>query len=249
MRGLDGARVAGKGAGRGVAVIVPLLALVGLVALIAVFRPGGHDQPASTTATTATSVKPGPSDTVPLPLEGGRDVSPLPREIKACESDREATSFDRYSLGEEFEGLKLRHSSYDCDPRVDAHAVARIDADTYVYGDCDPGPDACAPPLSVQSWPACERNPALYTEGPEGQMAEANDLTVRGVPAKLFDDGSRLELYTDETTVVVFAPGANRDLLLGAAKRLTPAHGSKGSAPGHDLPQPAEGLMRGKLAC
>jgi hypothetical protein len=35
---------------------------------------------------------------------------------------------------------------------------------TFIYGTCDPsgGEGGCAPPLEVQVWSACARNPSMY---------------------------------------------------------------------------------------
>jgi hypothetical protein len=76
---------------------------------------------------------------------------------------------------------------------------------SFIYGDCRPAsPDGgCAPPVEVQVWPAGRRSLVSY-DGLRG--GSPPELTrVRGSPAAFFDAGTRLELYTAEVTVVVFA--------------------------------------------
>lgn len=79
-----------------------------------------------------------------------------------------------------------------------------------IYGDCPATPEGgCAPPLEVQSWPECRRDRAGYDDTAPGAR-KAMGLTTFGrgpnpVPGAVFEDGTRLELYTGTTTIVVFA--------------------------------------------
>ena len=101
-----------------------------------------------------------------------------------------------YSAGGRVDGLPLSAILQRDDT---AHFVS------FVYGDCEPSGDAgCAPPAEVQVWPACRRNLALY-EDASSSGGSPEPIMVRGVPAVLFDEGTRLELETQQSTVVVFA--------------------------------------------
>ena len=68
---------------------------------------------------------------------------------------------------------------------------------------------------------------------------------MRGVPAALFDEGTRLELETQQSTVVVFADTRARVLRIAAALRSL-----DGSVPrGRPLPAPDRGDEEGPMGC
>lgn len=122
--------------------------------------------------------------------------------------------FPLYALGPSFDGLPLVALL-----RADAEARAgeKVGADhvTFVYGECESvagGP--CQPPLQVQVWNPCERNEASYDIEPD------ESLELRGVPAAFFERWSRLELFTRDATIVLFADASDRRLLLRAAESL-----------------------------
>ena len=130
---------------------------------------------------------------------------------------------------------------YNAGDRVDGLPLAAIlrRADTaefvsFIYGDCVSVDDAgCAPPAEIQIWPACRRNLGLYDDAIDrGALAER--ISLRGVPALLFDDGTRLELETGRSTVVVFAGTRVRVLRIAAALRAL----DETDAPGLPLPKP-----------
>jgi hypothetical protein len=110
--------------------------------------------------------------------------------------------------------------------------------------------EGCAPPLEIQSWPACERSPADYNAGPPGAaqpIQPTRSFQLRGVPARLYDDGS-LELNTAAATVVIF--GQDTDQLLAAAAALrSPRASPLTAAPGEVLPAPVPGAQNGTLKC
>lgn len=115
---------------------------------------------------------------------------------------------------------------------------------SFIYGDCAPpeGSDegSCAPPMEVQVWNACARNPSFYTQ--DMLNPTPDKTTVRGVPAAYFEGGNRLEIQTGRSTVVIFGdnPGAVASELRGV----------NNSVPAHvDLPAPAAGAMTGKIKC
>ncbi len=137
----------------------------------------------------------------------------------------ESRSFEPlYKAGDRVDGLPL------------AAVLRREDTAefvSFVYGDCGGDDAGCAPPAEIQVWPACRRNLALYDDATDrGALAEP--ITLRGVPALLFDDGTRLELETGRSTVVVFAGTRARVLRIAAALRAL-----DGSVPpGLPLPKP-----------
>ena len=145
-------------------------------------------------------------------------------------------SFDRfpvYYLGESFEGLALTETP----PAGERLA-------SFVYGSCEPtGDTGCAPPLEVQTWPACKRNPSSYELAPGMPMPRRED-TIRGVPAAFYEDGLRLELSTGEVTVVIFG---EHDQIVRAAQALRGVDSSP--PPDEDLPPPVPGAVEGELAC
>ena len=116
---------------------------------------------------------------------------------------------------------------------------------SFIYGDCVSGDDTgCAPPAEVQTWPACRRNLQLYDDAiRRGGLLEP--ITLRGVPAVLFDDGTSLELETGRSTVVVFAGTRERVLRIGAALRAV----DETVSPGLPLPKPVRTQGGDALRC
>ncbi len=115
---------------------------------------------------------------------------------------------------------------------------------SFVYGDCTPDDDmGCAPPLEIQIWPACRRHLALYGSSSLGPTLER--MTVRGVPAAVLDGGTRLELQTGRSTVVVFADARARLARIAGKLRSLEAPVSRGGA----LPPPVAGAVEGELDC
>ena len=70
-------------------------------------------------------------------------------------------------------------------------------------------------------WPATRRNRGLYEASRDPPAPEPAD--IRGSPAAFFDAGTRLELYTDRTTVVVFAHSRERVRAIADALRCVRA--------------------------
>lgn len=150
----------------------------------------------------------------------------------------DARAFDDYPLyfaGDRVEGLPL------------VTVLRRSDtADfvSFVYGDCTPDDDmGCAPPLEIQVWPACRRHLALYGSSSLGPTLER--MTVRSVPAAVLDGGTRLELQTGRSTIVVF--GDSRGRLARVARLLRAVDGSVSVR--HALPSPEPGALEGTLKC
>ena len=117
---------------------------------------------------------------------------------------RTFAAFPLYFAGESFEGQPLI-------------AVERHPAQVgFLYGTCSIPIDGeavrggCAPPLAVQVWPECERDPSLYPFAPDER------LRTRGLPAAFYEGHRRLELSADGVTLVLFGTGREQ-LLRGAA--------------------------------
>jgi hypothetical protein len=126
----------------------------------------------------------------------------------------EARAFGEFPLvwaGDVVDGLRL------------AAIVRRDDTATYVsfvYGDCRPVSydSGCAPPAEIQVWPADARNLDSYDSSAPGAPAP-EQTRIRGSPAAFFDGGTRLEIYTSRSTVVVFSHPRTRVLAIADALR------------------------------
>lgn len=145
-----------------------------------------------------------------------------------------AESYDDYALyyvGSSFGNLPLTSAALGPGSGTD-----RKRAWDFIYGDCTPsGGDApsCAPPLDVQNWSICTRFPARYP-GPTPETT-----TVHG--AETLPAGGGLDVYTGQTTVVIF--GANKSQVI---RSLIPVGDDAGP---NKLPPPAPGSLEGKLPC
>lgn len=166
----------------------------------------------------------------------GGDGEREPRSSFTLEQARAFEEYPLYNAGDSADGLPLV-------------AVLRRD-DTaryvsFVYGDCATGDEAgCAPPAEIQVWPACRRNLALY-DGSRLESPSGERTTIRGVPAVSLDDGTRLEIQTGRSTVVVFADSRPRVLRIADALRAVDGSVTHGQP----LPQPAPGALEGTLDC
>jgi hypothetical protein len=91
---------------------------------------------------------------------------------------------EAYWLGASFEGLPL----------------TAMPGRSFIYGDCDPGPDSgCAPPLEVQNWTSCERNPVALDVLPR------RVFSVRGGGlAAAYPGPGSIDVGTGRRTVAVF---------------------------------------------
>jgi hypothetical protein len=226
-----------------IAVAVTALGLAGIVS-IAIAQVGRAPAP--------TPVQPGPgtrSGAAYADASAGGGLKPCPAD--------KAPNFDAYSLGAEFEGHKLTGADRVCNP-PDSSAVAmrapavRDNNLTYLYGTCkvpDDDEASCPYPVSVQNFPACERNLSLYQRypAPSGESVPYTKTTVRGVPAAVFDGGLRIEVYTGDVTVVVW--GQVAAAVRRAATHLQGLHGGKPVDGAEGLPDPRPGAMQGTLPC
>jgi hypothetical protein len=168
-----------------------------------------------------------------------------------------AALIDHVDLGGSFQGLAVERSRRCEQPSAAEIALppdakpptSGINMELAVYGSCTPTADSgCAPPIQIQVWRACERNVSLYTRypGPDGPVSFTR-TTIRGVPAAIFDDGYRIELYTGNDTIVIFADTPARARAAAEALQGT-VHGASRTA-GEDLPAPAPGALSGTATC
>jgi len=187
----------------------------------------------------------GTAGTEPVPAIDGRDNRKLPDRVKACPPAGAPQTFATYRLGERFEGLPRTDTNRPCQ-EVSSATDARANFVEHIYGDCNPKGESCVLPLAVQSYPACERTRADY-QAASGSLGR-KDLKIRGVPAAMFDDGTRLELYAGETTIVIFGFQGS-DQLLRAARALRGEWRASSVEATERLPRPKAGAVEGTLAC
>jgi hypothetical protein len=218
------------------------LALASLVLVSQVAGAGGDDRASGSAAAANRGGA----------LSAQRDLS-----LKSC-----GERFANFHVGSMFAGHALTAHVRRCtrpEPErtvadrgaIDPDSLGRSNFESWVYGTCAASADqGCAPPLEVQSWPACERSSADYNAGPPGRAQPIEPratFEVRGVPARLYDDGS-LELSTGDVTVVIF--GRDRAQLMAAAEALrTPANAPVGVGVQEKLPPPVPGAQNGTLDC
>lgn len=116
----------------------------------------------------------------------------------------------------------------------------------FLYGSCEiPAGQmegGCSLPVSVSNEPACSRNLAMYGGfgSPTPRLAR-----VRGTTAAFFEGGSRLEIQTGTTTVVIFAFSKRKALQVARSLRGV----NTAVAVGDPLPPPAPGALKGKVRC
>ncbi len=151
-----------------------------------------------------------------------------------------------YDLGRTFAGLDLTSQKKLCLTPPTGVPVAGGPAEavgyvSVVYGSCRPTQGAaCYPPLNVQSWPECARNPNSYgsQEAQPGPriilMSDALRVpTAPWIPARTFEGGRRLEIYSGDTTIIVFS--SNPRLARAAASAL--ARKAASQAPSSSAPR------------
>jgi len=150
--------------------------------------------------------------------------SPILSGLTTGPSSCRAAAFYPYSLGQSYNGLPLVSSTVVCNqtPPGMGPPVPYTD---YIYGNCHAVSDyGCAPPIEIQAWPECSRDYAMYADASTTQPTlGSTPVTVSalpGVPAASFEGGARLEMYTGNTTVVIF--GSDTSGTMSAANALVP---------------------------
>lgn len=236
------------------------------VALISVIGGGGQGTGAVAAGMPLADV--GPAEPSPgsgfSVVDASTEYEATTRDTVPCTDAEEATNFRFYSLGREFDGLEPTQVMRICQPPYPGEPV-RANYVRYIYGNCDPlaglpkgtiDGAGCAPPITIETWPACERALTDYESAPGVPLQRAALGQRRGAPAFTFDGGARLEIYTGKSTVVLFSGNAERLKRAVASIRaedpsapIGPPSASGADAASGDLPEPAQGAMNGDLRC
>jgi len=157
---------------------------------------------------------------------------------------REFDEFPVVGLGDESQGMPLTallRRKEVTDPTGSGRGWNFV---SHIHGDCEATSDTgCAPPIEVQTWPACARNASMYApdvlEGVKQEKLGAAELR------RLAD---RVEIYSGTVTVVIFAD--TPESALRASRELVPANAQADKLFTVDgMAAPASGAMEGDLKC
>jgi hypothetical protein len=183
------------------------------------------------------------------------DNSASAGDLLDCTGNQKPANFTVYSLGPSVNGQSQTEEQRDCEPYSEGD-IARMNYVGYTYGSCEipAGESVCAPPLEIQSWPACERNLAMYEKTPGTPYPDTYLGEVRGAPAYSFNGGTRIEVYSSDTTIVIFAtdPGlatAALDQIQPESVSQPPPQDPANQSTSGDLPAPEDGSTTGTLTC
>jgi hypothetical protein len=160
----------------------------------------------------------------------------------SVEQARESHDFPVYYAGDEVNGYPL--TAVNRSPlgptRKNASSVV------FTYGTCDVGggfdAGGCAMPVEISNEPACSRNLGMYGGG---LGPDAHPRRLRGATAAFFEGGSRIEIQTGTTTVVIFAFSRREALEVARSLRGVNTPVEMGEA----LPPPAPGALEGNVPC
>jgi hypothetical protein len=220
----------------------------------------------------ASELEDDPSD--PESRSGGPPGAPAGDYLSCTDAD-EAPNFDLATPGTDAAGYNGSHIIRRCDPPEDSPSQAltrsrSVGADpesedsdvranyvSYWYGSCDladsSGSDeGCAAPIEVQVWPACERSLDSYKLPGDEVYPRTERPPINGVPTFLFDQGTRLEMYSGDATIVIFGDDPDRVVEAAHELKLAPAGTVPGEAPAESseaLPPPATGALSGEAVC
>jgi hypothetical protein len=140
-------------------------------------------------------------------------------------------AFTAYELGPSFQGLPRSGGGRDCYAPGHGHIVGpyphSVAWTSYVdYGTCTPEgfEGGCSDPLEIQSWPECDRN--FNTDGRANSpkaLPPRTSYRLSGshkIPtaALLYGLTTQIEMFTGQTTIVIFSGGPS--LALRAARAL-----------------------------
>jgi hypothetical protein len=148
-----------------------------------------------------------------------------------CLTRRHLPAFTAYQLGSSFEGLARSGGGRDCYAPVHGHIVGpyphSVAWTSYVdYGTCTPEglEGGCGDPLEIQSWPECDRNfnTDVGANSPKA-LPPRTSYRLSGsskIPTAALSYGvtTQIEMFTGETTIVIFSGGPS--LALSAAHAL-----------------------------
>jgi hypothetical protein len=154
-------------------------------------------------------------------------------EAAACLKRRHLPPYTAYDLGPTFAGLPRTSMARECFAPPHGRLVGtgpRSVAWTSFedYGTCMPegSEGGCSDPLEIESWPECDRNFSSYgTAEPPSALPPSTSFRLSGsrkIPTAVFERGrtNRIEMYTGQTTIVIFANGPTDALALRAAHAL-----------------------------
>jgi hypothetical protein len=202
-----------------------------------------------------------------VPAAGATSVSQKVEVADAILTPDQVSMFDQFALysgGASTDGYSLTNVDQIELPPTAALQQAGItnwnNSVTFEYGTCTPAGTGnewgCPDPVQIQIWPACDRTLADYPKSGTYGQSYSESQTL-GVPSAVFDegDGSRLELYTGDVTIVIWAPSLAEEQKVAA--NLSPANKlavDAGGTVGPDgsylaLPAPVDGALTGQLAC
>lgn len=152
-------------------------------------------------------------------------------EAAPCLRRHHLPAFTAYDLGPSFEGLSRSGGGRDCYAPPQGHIVGTyphsVAWTSYVdYGTCTPEgfEGGCGDPLEIQSWPECDRNFSSYVRAqPPTALPPRTSFRLSGshkIPTAALEYGptTRIEMYTGQTTIVIFSAGPS--LALSAAHAL-----------------------------
>jgi hypothetical protein len=182
-------------------------------------------------------------------------------KLLPCTAKDERANFDVYAPGPEVAGLPLTETLRVCENEGPPKGELPANSVAYIYGDCPYRKlDGCSPPLTVETMPACQRTAADYTFNgrPYPHRDVTDDLDLEGGAKVFYFDvygQKRLEVYTREATVVVFAHSsalaikAIKNLHLQDSEAPPAQSGKELEGGGESLPPPTPAAMKGTLEC
>lgn len=182
----------------------------------------------------------------------------LAHDALPCTGPNEPVNFETFSAGPAPAGLPLTGTTRRCDKTTIA---GQWDTNyvNYSYGNCKipRGQTGCSVPLSIQTWPVCQRTMADYEfEGKPLPFRELPNFGDAKVIEYAFGIERRIEVYTGSATIVIFANSQNLarravGWLKPQPSGEPPAGSSKELANSLNgrLQAPHDGAMEGELAC
>jgi hypothetical protein len=234
--------------------LIAALAVVLALLLAGVLAVNPHaDRPSRAQVVQRVAERPGIEDLShhDPPSAGTRDQLP-------CTAVDEPTNFDRFSVGRSFQAHPVRYTVRQCKGGATAHRIRTNDV-VSVYGTCTSrGDSGCIPPLSVETWPACQRSLADYEAWTGRPYPHSRPVSwSHGAVSVSFDGGTRVEVYTGRSTIVFF--GNDPQLVasaLGSLRReprgdrvSNPVTSATGAVGIDALPAPVPGALTGRLSC
>ena len=245
----------------GVLVVVALAAAVGRLVLLDSSQESSSSlatasNPATQVVAQGVSSTGSPDPLPPASITNHELV--LEHEALACTRPKEPVNFEVFSAGAAPDGLPFTGTTRRCDRVIPRNGWA-ANYVNYSYGHCTipAGQTGCAPPLAIQTWPACQRTMADYEyAGKPIPYKRLPNLDEAMVVEYHFAIERRIEVYTRDATIVIFANDPR--LARRAVSLLRPQRaGSPPAATSTELTKsaqetlqpPSRGAMEGELQC